>query len=168
MNIDELVKKAQMGNDGAFCELINEYKIQLYKIAFAYFKNENDALEAVQEATFRAYRNIKKLKYPQYFKTWLIRILMNYCTDEKKRKNKWKCLIVGEGEIDTGFDENKIELHDLVYRLEPKYRQIIILKYFEDLTIKEVAEIMERPEGTIKTWLNQALKDLRLMIGEEE
>jgi RNA polymerase sigma-70 factor (ECF subfamily) len=65
----------------------------MYKIAYSYFGNEQDALEAIQETTCRAYNNFHKLKQPQYFKTWLIRILINYCIDEKKRMKKSTLLI---------------------------------------------------------------------------
>lgn len=65
-----LIKKAVKGNKEAFYELISLYKEQLYKTAYAYLKNETDALEAIQEVTYRAYKNIKKLKQAHFFLTW--------------------------------------------------------------------------------------------------
>lgn len=168
MDFEKLVTDAQRGSDEAFCQLIFQHKIQLYKIAYTYFKNEQDALEAVQETTCRAYQNIKKLKNAQYFKTWLIRILINYCIDEQRKRKKLSPLTIEAIAPDIGFDEYRAEIEDLIYHLKPEYRQVLILKYFEDLTLRDIAEIMERPEGTIKTWLNKGLESLRLMLSKEE
>ncbi|MFS1512843.1 sigma-70 family RNA polymerase sigma factor [Chengkuizengella sp. SCS-71B] len=162
MEIEQLVKKAQNKNDDAFNELISIHKVQLYKIAFSYFKNEQDSLEAIQEVTYRAFIKIKKLKNPQYFSTWLIRILLNYCNDELKRKKRAE---VNEFETSVQQDENKIltkiDLEKMVNLLDPKYQEVIKLKYVHDLTIPQIAEVVESPEGTVKTWLNKSLKLLR-------
>lgn len=158
----------KQGDQEAFYNLISPHKIQMYKIAYSYFGNEQDALDAIQETTCRAYNNLYKLKQPEYFKTWLIRILINYCIDQK-RKMKKSASIVQEMLIETqNNQEDRILLRQALQALHPKYRSIIILKYFEDLTLKEIADILDRPVGTIKTWLNKALKQLRLELGEEE
>lgn len=88
MEIKGLLKKAKKGDDGAFYELMQIHKIQLLKIALSYLRNEDDALEALQEVTFRAYQAVKKVKQPEYFSTWLIRIMLNYCHDQFKKKNR--------------------------------------------------------------------------------
>ncbi len=165
MDILQLCQMACSGNDEAFYKLICEHKAQLYKIAYSYFKNEPDALEAIQETTFRAYKGIRKLKEPKYFKTWLIRILINYCIDETKQ-NKKVLMPVENVDIISSIDGD-IELKLLVGQLDPKYRSIIILKYYEGFTLNDIAEILEKPVGTIKTWLNQALKKLRVVLAEE-
>ncbi|WP_275887781.1 sigma-70 family RNA polymerase sigma factor [Bacillus sp. P14.5] len=83
-----LVKKASKGDGEAFYQLMKIYKMQLYRIALSYFRNDQDALEAIQETTFRAYKGIGKLKKPSYFSTWLVRILLNYCNDELRKKKE--------------------------------------------------------------------------------
>jgi RNA polymerase sigma-70 factor (ECF subfamily) len=164
----ELIKLARQGDPNAFYNLLSKHKIQMYKIAYSYFKNEQDALEAIQETTYRAFNNLHKLKQEQYFKTWLLRILINYCIDENKRKNKFT-LLDDTANIDQNEAiDNKIELSQAISKLNSKYKTIIILKYFEDLTINDIAFIMEKPVGTIKTWLNKALNELRIILGEEE
>jgi RNA polymerase sigma-70 factor (ECF subfamily) len=84
----KLVEKAIKGNEDAFLELIHSYQEPMYRTAISYLKNEGDALEAVQEVTYRAYRNIKTVKESAYFKTWLIRIMMNYCQDVIKKSKR--------------------------------------------------------------------------------
>ena len=77
-----VIKRAINGDDNAFLQVIDAYKIDLYKTALAYLRNEEDALEAIQEVTYRAYQNISNVRNKQYIKTWLIRIMINYCNDQ--------------------------------------------------------------------------------------
>lgn len=159
MDTENLIIAAKQGDEEAFLKLIHENKIKLYRIAFSYLKNELDSLEAIQEVTYRAYIKIKKLRNPKYFNTWLIRIMINYCIDEIRKKNK---VIYKEIEIKS-FDDSSsnLSIENAIEILEPKYKTVIILKYINDYTIQEIAKIMQRPEGTIKTWLNKSLKILR-------
>ena len=81
----QLVKKAVRGSKSAYGELIAEYQVYLYKTAFLYVKNEADSLDAVQECVMRGLLAIGKLKEPQYFKTWITRILLNCIWQGKKQ-----------------------------------------------------------------------------------
>jgi len=146
MTQDELIVKARQGDDDAFYTSISEHKTQLYRIAYSYLPNEHEALEAIQETTFRAYQNIKQVKNPTYFKTWLIRILINYCIDtqKKNRRNQPPAHQIDQASGITTINETKIEIDEALTRLDHKYRQIILLKYFEDLTIGDIALILHR------------------------
>lgn len=163
----ELIQLAKQGDSNAFYNLICEHKIQMYKIAYSYFRNEQDALEAIQETTYRAFNSLQKLKQEQYFKTWLFRILINYCIDENKRKKKIIMLPVSSDINEAEDTDNRLEISRAISKLNSKYKSIIILKYFEDLTINDIAYILEKPVGTIKTWLNKALNELRIILSEE-
>lgn len=169
MTQDELIGKARQGDDDAFYLSMSEHKAQLYRIAYAYLKNEHDALEAIQETTFRAYQNIRQVKSPAHFKTWLIRILINYCIDTQKKSRKYQPAHEQSQQANdiTTINETKIEIEEALTQLDHRYRQIILLKYYEDLTIGDIALTLHRPEGTIKTWLHQALKQLRTILAEE-
>ena len=89
MDIVKLVKKSKKGNDIAFSTLIKNYEKDLYRVAIAITKNNEDALDCIQETILKAYTNIKNLRQENYFKTWLIKILINQCnyTIEKNRKS---------------------------------------------------------------------------------
>ncbi|MGG4494238.1 sigma-70 family RNA polymerase sigma factor [Brevibacillus reuszeri] len=169
MNLEQLVLRATRGDDEAFFEAVSLQKEKLYKVAYAFLHNENDALEAIQEATYRSYLKLSRLEHAAYFSTWLTRILIHVCIDEQKRKKR---LLVDP--IEVGNEQNRdldIDLHeqtvermyieDALSRLTPAHRHIIILKYFEDRTIREIADVLGHPEGTIKTWLHKALGALR-------
>ncbi|WP_130805590.1 sigma-70 family RNA polymerase sigma factor [Senegalia massiliensis] len=143
-----------------FYKILNENKDQLYRIAYSYLGDKEEALDAIQEITYKGYTNLHKLKKKEYMKTWTIRILINYCINRKK-KMKRKVELYKEFEDGNINFQQDLEVHDLVDRLKPKYREIIILKYFEDLTISEISNILDTPEGTIKTRLSRGLNSLR-------
>ncbi|ANX10760.1 RNA polymerase subunit sigma-70 [Fictibacillus arsenicus] len=167
MDTEQLVKKAIKGNDDAFLQLIQTYKVDLYKTALSFLRNEEEALEAIQEVTYRAYKGIRKLKEVSYFKTWLIRIMINYCNDQLKKQKR---VVINEEVLKSiGVSENhsELELKDVMLGLDDRSREILTLKYFHDLKIKDIAETMQCPEGTVKTWLNKALKALREKLEEK-
>ncbi|MFP5112468.1 sigma-70 family RNA polymerase sigma factor [Bacillaceae bacterium C204] len=162
MSVDEqLVKDAIKGDDSAFLRLMQLYKIDLYKTALSYFRNEEEAIEAIQEVTYRAYKNLKSIRDTAYFKTWLTRIMINYCNDQLKKNKR---IVLGEEILNKqGNEENhtRMELKDAMLGLDDRSREILMLKYFNDMKIKDIASTMKCPEGTVKTWLNKALKALR-------
>ncbi|MHC0039143.1 sigma-70 family RNA polymerase sigma factor [Pseudoneobacillus sp. C159] len=167
MSEEQFVQKAIDGDDEAFLALMQAYKIDLYKTARSFLKNEHEALEAIQEVTYRAYKNIRQVREASYFKTWLIRIMINYCNDQLK-KNK-RTVLNEEFLLRQGISENheEMELKDAMLSLDERSREILMLKYFHDLKIKDIADSMQCPEGTVKTWLNRALKMLRGKLEEK-
>lgn len=167
MNEDELALAAQSGDNEAFYKLVSSYSGNLYNIAYCYLKDQQEALEAVQETTCRAYVKLNKLKEPQHFKTWLTRILINYCIDEQKRRKKIITLYQKETSKEEDSMLDSIALQAALNELEPKYKHVIILKYLQDMTTSDIAYILEHPEGTIKTWIHRALKLLKSSLNKE-
>ena len=161
MSEEELVIAAQSGDKEAFYKLISLYSKNLYKIAYSYLESEQEALEAVQETTCRAYVKLKKVKQPQYFKTWVTKILINYCIDELKRGKKLTELNTEEQVEDTTSTVENLDLDIAINKLDSKYKQVIVLKYFQDMTTQDIASVLGCPEGTIKTWLHRGLGSLR-------
>ncbi len=154
--------------DNAFYELIQLRKELLYRTAYAYVKNPEDALDIVAETVYRAYRSKGKLREPAYFNTWLTRILINCCLDHIKKHGR---VIPVEGGLDAPVPAEDraevLDLHSAVDQLDVNCRTVVILKYFHDLTIAQIAEIMQRPQGTVKTYLHRALKSLRTELKED-
>ncbi|GGF61862.1 RNA polymerase subunit sigma-24 [Paenibacillus albidus] len=135
---------------------------KMYAIAFSYLRTEADALEVVQEASCRAWMKRKKLKEKQYFTTWLIRITINCCIDELRRKKRViPAEQLAEGMVQEMKSHERIDLERAMERMKPKYRHAVILKYYQDMTIAQIAKVLEKPEGTIKTWLREGLRQLR-------
>lgn len=169
--LKHLVKLSIKGNDEAFLQLIDIIKENLYRTAFSYVKNEEGALDVVQETVYKAYISIDKIKNPKFFKTWITRILINNSLDYiKKNKNvvylENNDLIKTIGAKEHNKDE-KIYIWEAIESLDPKYREIISLKYFDDLTINEIAAVLNYPVGTVKTYLNKGLNGLRKFMERE-
>ncbi|MBU5593403.1 sigma-70 family RNA polymerase sigma factor [Clostridium sp. MSJ-4] len=170
MDIENLVKLAQKDEDNAFYELISLNKEKMYVTAYAYVNNKEDALDIVQESVYKAYTSIKKLKEPKFFNTWITRIVIN-CSIDLVRKNK-KLKISKEEELMINgaylgdLKEEKIDLREAISCLDEKFKAVVILKYFHQLTLVEVADTLGMPLGTVKTYLNKALKALRIELRE--
>jgi RNA polymerase sigma-70 factor (ECF subfamily) len=160
-----LVMKAQQGNDKAFLTLFQKYEQDIYRTAFIYVKNQSDALDIVQETAYRSFKSIKNLKEPNYFKTWIIRIAINCSLDLlRKQKNLVHMIPDFEEFVSGNVNEDfglEISIQDLIERLNEYEKSVIILRFYEDLTIKEVAETLDIPLGTAKTILYRALNKLR-------
>lgn len=171
MNIEEKVRSSVKGDDKAFEELIAKYKEDLYRTAFSYVKNEQQALDILQETVYKAYVSIKKLKEAKYFKTWITKILINtalsYINKNKKIIYVDAYDSIKEIVVDV-FDTNeKIYIWEAIESLETKHREVIVLKYFDDLTITEVARVLDIPVGTAKTYLNKGLEGLRSFMRKD-
>lgn len=146
----------------AFFERLTAEQRKLYSIAYSYLRSEADALEAVQEASYRAWVKRKKLKDPQAFTPWLIRITINCCMDELRRKKRvFPVEEPQEGAVQEMKSSERIDLQRALERMKPKYRHVVMLKYYQDMTSMEIAKVLGKPEGTIKTWLREGLKQLR-------
>jgi len=169
-NIDKIIKKAVGGDRQAFATAINENIEYLYKIAYMHLKDEQKSLDAIQECTYKAFINIKKLKNPKIFRTWITRILINTCVDEIRKHNN---IIELDNETpfisgceDISIDE-KLDLYDAIDSLKSEYRTVIILKYFDDLSVEEISKATETPISTVKTRLSRARKALGVLLKEE-
>lgn len=171
MNIEEQVKLAMRGDKKAFEYLIDIHKEGIYRTAFAYVKNEQDALDILQDTVYKAYISIDKLKEPKYFKTWLTRILINNAINFIN-KTKKIVYIVDDMKNESSYCEGnkideKLDMLSSIEKLEEKCKTVIVLKYFQDLTIAEISEVIGCPIGTVKTYLNKGLNKLRLFMNEE-
>jgi len=172
MEIIELVKRAQKGDSAAYTELFQHYEEDLYRLAYVYLGNQEDALDVVQETAYRSYKSIMNLKEPRFFKTWLIKIAINCSMDvfrERKNEMEWKPEYLDAITITDDDDTPlSLSLKQLIDLLSIEEKQVILLKFYHDLTIREVVDIMDIPLGTGKTLLYRALKKLRKRLEEEE
>jgi len=171
LELEEKIIKAKKGDDNAFYELISERKEMLYKTAFTYVKNKEDALDILNETVYRAFISIKRLKEPEFFNTWLTRILIN-CALDTLRKDKKVLQLDEQAGIanlsSTLAQEDVFDLNIAVDSLKEKYKTIVILKYFQDMTLAEISEVLQCPLGTVKTNLYKALKELKINLEEVE
>lgn len=165
--VDLTVTKAIKGDKKAFEELIRNNKDSMYRIAKTILQNEEDIIEAMQEATLRAYLGIDKLRKKEFFKTWLFRILINECNGILRKKSKE--FIVDKEElcvIGTIDNYENIDLKNAINDLSKDMKTIVNLYYYEDLSVKDISSVLSMPENTVKTNLSRARKRLYSVLKE--
>lgn len=163
-----LAKKAKRGNAKAYGMLIESLKEYLYKTAMLSAKNEQVALDVVSECILNGYQKIKQLDKPEYFKTWITRILFHIIADyyrSEKYTEDVDSLQIPEPESIVNKEE-KMDLYQAIDMLSEKYRKVIILKYFDGLKISDIAYVMDIPEGSVKAYLHRAKEDLKHLLTE--
>ena len=143
-----------------------ELKERLYRTARLYLGSDSLALDAVDEAVYKGLLACKKLKEPDYFNTWLTRILINVCNDELRRRGRETALDELPETAAQQFDA--LPLKEAVERLPRELRGVIALRYFAGYTLAETAEILSIPQGTAATRQRRALTLLRLELTEGE
>ena len=139
---------------------------RLYRTAWLYLGSEADALEAVDEAVYQALRALGKLRQPEFFETWLTRVLINECHRELRRRKR----LAGEEALpDTAGPDayDDLPLKEAIRRLPEDLRAVVILRFFTGYTQAETARALEIPQGTVATRQRRALELLRLELGEE-
>ncbi len=152
-------------------DYVIRYKENIYRLAFSYVKNVDDALDIVQESIYKAISSMDSLKNPDYIKTWFYRIVVNTSLDFLRKKKK---VNIVEEEVLINLDSGVVDEYEnfdlqcALDNLPDNCRTIIILKYFEDLKINEIAEILNENTNTIKTRLYKSLKMLRINMNYDE
>lgn len=155
----------------ALIQLITENKENFYRLAFSYVKNKDDALDVVQESIQKALLTIDSLNQQQKLKSWFYRIVVNKSLDFIRKHRRVNVMddatleFFSNGNHDIYQD---IDLERCLDTLPEKYRTVIVLRYFEDLKIEEIAEILKENQNTIKTRLYRGLSMLRIQMNMVE
>jgi len=149
-----------------FVTRTEQIKTRLYRTAFLYLGSENMALDAVDESIYRGLLSVKKLRQPEYFETWITRILINECKKELRRRKREQPLDTIPETAEEMFDS--LSLKEALSRLPQVLKEIIILRYFTGFTLAETAISLEIPQGTVVTRQRRALSLLKLELSEEE
>lgn len=137
---------------------------RLHNIALAILRNEADCYDAVQEALIRAWMRLETLRQPQYFETWLIRILVNEC---KRGLAKHAKLETGEL-LDSypAYDTPDPEVIDALHQLPVQHRLLLVLHFVEGYGIAECAQMLAVPKSTVKWRIHQGKKALAALLGK--
>ena len=178
---NELIIQAKSGNDTAFEELIYRYDRSVLAIALKYVHDTDEAKDIYQEVFIRVYRGLKNFEMKSEFSTWLFRIATNVCLSYKSRSKKHLQQSIDEqiaaeddevlkyeladdemdpGEIMINLDLGDI-IRDAVDSLSSKQRMTFILKHYEGYKIREIADMLNCKEGTVKKYLFDAIRNLR-------
>lgn len=140
-----------------------------YRLAYSYVRNKENALDIVQESILKALKSIDRLEEIAYMKTWFYRIIVNTSIDFVRKHQRITVmdddiLCVHLPQLEDEIID--MDLQDAIDQLPPRYKTLIILRFFEDLKIDEIAAVTGENINTVKTRLYKALKELRIEIGE--
>lgn len=168
--MEELVKRAKVEDNQAFTELIMNIQMDLYKIAKAKIKDDDDINEAIQETIIKAYSSIKKLKDEKYFKTWIIRILINECNNiyKKKKVNKieeYNENVIKEADSDMiNTKINNLDFFILIDKLNEDEKIVVVLFYLEEYSTKQLDMKIDNTNKTEFTAQERVLDDNNKII----
>jgi RNA polymerase sigma-70 factor (ECF subfamily) len=168
---------ARKGNLAAFEVLVSRYRNRAYLVAVGYLRNRDDALDAVQEAFLRCFRALPKFDLERRFYPWLHRILKNLCLSHLRKRYRARQYSLDQGEedeprwelpdfrmnpeLEVGRGELRSHLKAAFAELRAKDREILVLKHFQDLSYKEIADILGIPIGTVMSRLFHARRRLK-------
>lgn len=173
--ISNLVKEIQNGNEKAFDELYKLTNQRAYYVALEFVKKDEDAQDILQESYVKALSKIRELDKPESFQSWLNQIVANKSKDFLKKK-KSMLFEAEENEVfevlpdedlnfrpESSLDQSELQrtVMEVLDELNEEKRACVLMMYFEELSVSEIAQTLEIPEGTVKTRLFSARKDLK-------
>lgn len=171
-NEKQAILKAQQGDAQAFSVLVNEHQLFLYNLALRATSHPQEAQDLSQEAFIRAWRALPNFRGQSSFRTWLYRILINLCYDRyPKLKRDLETISLDANEYDPPqdffmeqhLDQKEIQqcIHQSMKELPETYRMVLLMRYQQDLSYKEIAAILNIPMGTVKTVIFRAKAQLK-------
>jgi RNA polymerase sigma-70 factor, ECF subfamily len=169
-----LIEAAKAGDQEAFRQIVERYQGAVHNLAYRMLGDPEEAEDAAQEIFVRLYRQLGRYDPERKFSTWTLAIATNYCIDQLRRRRMqlvpleniipWARARDAGPEGEALSRESRDEVQRLLKQLPEKYRAPLVLRYWEDLSCAEIAEILGVPEGTIKTQIHRARKQLGKML----
>lgn len=153
--MDRLIEKARSGEPEAFTKLMQTHMQTMYKVARSVLCSDEDVADAVQDTILCCWEKLGQLKEGKYFKTWMIRILINKCNDILRTRQRY---VSDEGlpepaAFDRHFDN--VEWNEALKTLDEKYRLVIMLYYVEGFKTSEISQLLDISESTVRTRLSR-------------
>ncbi len=165
----QVLESVQKGDKESYGVIVKRYMQSAYYIALGFLHNQQDALDVSQDAFIRAFRKIKTFDTRKPFFPWFYRLMRNLCIDHIKRKRRAKEIPLDDVQILSAEKENE-ELKKTLWKgieeLSLEQREVIILRYFQQLSYAEIAELTGKPLGTVMSSLYYAKKRLKGIVGK--
>ena len=173
MDQRELVERARRGEHDAFAVLVEGSIARLDTAARLIVRDPELARDAVQDALFRAWRDLRSLRDPDRFQAWLHRLTVNACLDQARRRRRRPIEVevtdlhpLVSGDATDAFGDREL-VNAVLLRLDERDRSIIVLHYYLGLSLTETAEVLRLPTGSVKTRLYRALGAMRADIAAD-
>lgn len=163
---DELIDRARKGDGDAFAELFKEIQDELYRVAYLYVKNTEDARDVVSETAYRCFKGIKRLKNGEYFRTWAVKTAINCSLDLLRKSRKTVpiedfCYLEDERTSPESSAEAGDTLRRLLDLLDEREKSVLLLKCLYELSFPEISKALGLPLGTVKTILYRAMSKIK-------
>jgi RNA polymerase sigma-70 factor (ECF subfamily) len=162
----QLVRMAKNGNPAAFRTLALRYRDPVLALAYDFLKDYAYARDVAQDVILEAFKNIGDFEEKSLFSSWLFRITVNASLEARKLKTRRRKFVLGKKDIqnESKSTNQMVRLDESFYEsiqsLTDQQQTTIILRYFHDKSVREIADILNCTEGTIRSYLHQALKRL--------
>lgn len=150
--MERLIREAKNGDPDAFTELMQMHMQAMYKTARAILANDEDCADAISETILACWEKLSQLKQPEFFKTWMIRILINKSRDILKARSRVS-YVEEVPEAMVFMEESTLEFREALETLDEKYRLPVVLYYVDGWKAREIAEVLALPESTVRTRL---------------
>lgn len=153
-----------------FLQKTLEAEKTLFHVAFSILQNEQDCADAVQEAITKAYMKKNQLQNSAYFKTWLTRIVINECYNLLRKRKQYvefcEEVVADRSYLNEYIKEEYLDLYQAISKLKEKDKICVLLFYMEDYSVSQIAEVLKVSQGTVKSRLNRARKQLKELLRE--
>lgn len=151
--------------NSALASFVMEHQQNIYRLAYSYVHNKEDALDIVQDSIYKAMKTKSPLQDSSSMKSWFYRIVVHTALDLLKKRKRVQP--IEDEQLHAFMDESEdryadVDMNRALEQLPDKYRIVVVLRYFEDMKIEEVAEVLHENVNTVKTRLYQALRLLRI------
>lgn len=164
---EKLVRAAQKGDKDAFTVLLRENEQRMYRVARSFLSCEDDIADVMQDSVLQAYLHLSDLQQVAYFRTWLLRIVINQCKDVLAKQRKVICVDQIKEQEYEEREYDKLAFEDLMDQLDEKYRQIMLLYYGEGYSIRDISDLLGMKQSTVCSRLARGRK-LYLEISEQD
>ncbi|MBD8498454.1 RNA polymerase sigma factor [Paenibacillus arenosi] len=173
MDIHKLVEQAQKGNSKAFLEIFQQYEGTIFRVAYTYVKNKDDASDIVQETAYQSYKSIGSLREPRYVKSWMTKIAINqsiHLLQQRKKIIPFPLEYTEQNSASVSAEDVPlaVTLQQMLDELDINEKKVIQLKYYQGYTIQAISDELRLPLGSTKTILYRGLGKLRKRLQRGE